>query len=85
MCENNTILERIKRITEMEMYFDTLRESHDETPAMQEILQKLIAYYEGPDWRSDFESDERGELPKELKRGVLSEDGIYNLLTETNK
>ncbi len=85
MCENNTILERIKRITEMEMYFDTLQESYDETSAMQEILQKLIAYYEGPDWLSDYESDERGELPPYLKRGVLSEDGIYNLLTEIKK
>ncbi len=85
MCENNTVLEQIKRITEMEMYFDTLLESYDETPVMQEILQKLITYYEGPDWRFDYESDERGELPPHLKRGVLSEDRIYNFLTEIKK
>lgn len=28
--------------------------------------------------------DEAGKLPKNLKRGVLSEDGIYNVL-ERNK
>ena len=28
--------------------------------------------------------DEKGELPDKLKRGILSEDGIYNLL-ERNK
>ena len=28
--------------------------------------------------------DEEGRFPKELKRGVLSEDGIWNLL-ERNK
>ena len=28
--------------------------------------------------------DEEGAFPKELKRGVLSEDGIYNML-ERNK
>ena len=27
-------------------------------------------------------ADEAGLLPKDLKRGVLSEDGIYNLLEE---
>ena len=51
----------------------------------QENIQKLTNYYESPDWRSDFESDEHGELPKGLKRGVLSEDGIYNLLIEIEK
>ncbi|MBK6087256.1 DUF4298 domain-containing protein, partial [Ruminococcus difficilis] len=30
----------------------------------------------------DFAADEAGLLPKGLKRGVLSEDGIYNLLEE---
>ena len=29
---------------------------------------------------SDFEADEAGLLPPDLKRGFLSEDGIYNLL-----
>ena len=32
------------------------------------------------EWKEDFEADEKGKLPKDLKRGVLSEDGIYNML-----
>ena len=28
------------------------------------------------------ETDERGELPARLNRGVLSEDGLYNLLQD---
>ena len=28
-----------------------------------------------------FADDEAGLLPKDLKRGVLSEDGLWNLLT----
>ena len=86
--KKNDIFKRIKRITEMEMYFDMLQEAYEQNPEsifvnslLQEILQKLISYYESPDWHSDFESDERGELPQGLKRGVLSEDGIYNLLS----
>ena len=43
-------------------------------------LSTLEAYYTSPAWRTDFEADEAGLLPPDLKRGVLSEDGIYNLL-----
>jgi len=44
-------------------------------------IAKLEAYYD-KDWRKDFEADEAGKLPKDLKRGVLSEDGIYDLLSD---
>lgn len=42
----------------------------------------LEAYYTSLAWRTDFEADEAGLLPSDLKHGVLSEDGIYNLLEE---
>lgn len=45
-------------------------------------LSTLESYYTSPAWLSDFEADEAGLLPPDLKRGVLSEDGIYNLLEE---
>ena len=32
--------------------------------------------------RSDLADDEAGRFPKVLKRGVLSEDGIWNLLSD---
>ncbi len=41
-----------------------------------------MIYYQSSLWRSDFEADEAGELPADLPRGVLSEDAIYNVLTE---
>jgi hypothetical protein len=46
----------------------------------QPELEKLEAYYTSQDWKDDFALDEAGELPDSLKRGVLSEDGIYNVL-----
>lgn len=49
---------------------------------VQEDVKALEAYYSSDEWRGDFESDEAGELPADLKRGVLSEDGLWNLLTE---
>lgn len=37
-------------------------------------------YLDSGEWQSDFEADERGEIPKDFPRGVLSEDGLYNIL-----
>ena len=33
-------------------------------------------------WRQDLADDEAGLLPEGLKRGVLSEDGIWNMLSD---
>ena len=50
--------------------------------AMGPRADELAVYYDGGEWRKDFEADEAGLLPDGLKRGVLSEDGLYNLLAE---
>ena len=47
-----------------------------------EDLNVLRNYMDSGQWLSDFEADEAGLLPPRLKRGVLSEDGLYNLLQE---
>ena len=31
-------------------------------------------------WQRDYEADERGLLPANLKRGVLGQDALYDLL-----
>ncbi len=78
----------IDRIVRMELYFDTLRRAvhegvalHSATPLCA-MLAELTAYYDGGQWRADYEADERGELPPDLRRGVLSQDGVYDLLSE---
>ena len=43
-------------------------------------IRELEAYYGSPEWKQDFADDEAGRLPGDLARGVLSEDGIYNVL-----
>ena len=53
-----------------------------EDPSIKMMLQILVQYYEGGQWLQDYELDEKGCFPKDLKRGVLSEDGLWNLLTE---
>ncbi len=69
--------ERIERVRRMEELFDRLQEHRD--PG---LLAELLGYYDSGLWLADYEADERGELPPDLKRGVLSQDGIWNLLTE---
>ena len=75
--------ERIKRYEEL---FDRISEAADKLEeavkdfdALQMQIDELSAYYEGL-WKKDFEDDEKGLLPKDLKRGVLSEDSVYDLL-----
>ena len=43
-------------------------------------LKELEAYYTSPEWQEDYAADEAGLLPEGLKRGVLSQDGICDLL-----
>ncbi|MBQ6431771.1 MAG: DUF4298 domain-containing protein [Oscillospiraceae bacterium] len=71
----------------METILDTANEKLDaleaataELKAYQIEIQKLEAYYTSEDWKKDFALDEAAKLPADLKRGVLSEDGIYNML-----
>ena len=69
--------ERIERVQYYEGLFDEAVRKH--TP---EKLRLLEAYYTSGAWREDYEADERGELPSGLKRGVLSQDALYDLLAE---
>ena len=36
-------------------------------------------------WQKDYEADEAGEIPADLPRGVLYEDGLYNLLEDAGR
>ena len=49
---------------------------------LRTLISELEAYYASDVWKQDYADDEAGLLPSDLKRGVLSEDGIYNLLEE---
>ena len=59
---------------------DELERQMDEYKAFQPEIRRLEEYYASQQWKDDFAMDEKGEFPDGLKRGVLSEDGIYNVL-----
>ena len=54
----------------------------DPDGALRGKVRELDEYYGSDIWKKDFSDDEAGLLPKDLPRGVLSEDGIYNVLAE---
>ena len=72
----------LEKATQM---MDELEEKIEEFEAFQSEIRKLEAYYTSPQWKADFEADEAGQYPDQLKRGVLSEDGIWNLLERNNE
>ena len=85
--EDKTNQDAIERIKEMELIMDRvtkvmgeLESKLSEFEALQPDIQRLEKYYTGKAWKSDFKLDEEGKLPTDLKRGVLSEDGVYDLL-----
>ena len=78
-------MERIKRIEHFEALLDKAEAARREgrskmDPELDRCIEELKLYYDSSEWKADFAADERGELPSGLKRGVLSEDGIYNIL-----
>lgn len=51
----------------------------------QQEVKKLEKYYTGADWKKDFELDEQGVFPPYLKRGVLSEDAVFDALVNNEE
>ena len=82
-------MDQIERITHMENILNrakaalsALEKALDRYDAVREGLAELEAYYSGRLWMQDFEDDRAGKIPRDLRRGVLSEDAVYNLLTD---
>jgi len=82
-------MEQIERIRLMEQHLEraasttmNLSAALDQYEEAQDVLKALGEYYGSDEWKQDFADDEAGRLPKDLKRGVLSEDALWNLLEE---
>jgi len=78
--EQNRRIAGYERIMdEAEMLIRKEKRSDDETERLKILIKELEGYYGSTEWKKDYSDDVQGLLPEELKRGVLSEDGIYNL------
>ena len=85
----HTNQDQLRRIAHFESLFDeisaavlALRRAEEALERLRPAVDELRAYYESDAWKRDFSDDEAGLLPRDLKRGVLSEDGVYLLLEE---
>ena len=78
---------QIERIKWMEQRFNNalavIKDGDtDSLKTIKEDIAELSKYYSSELWKMDYAADEAGHLPPNLKRGVLSEDGIWNLLAD---
>ena len=48
-------------------------------------IEYLNNYYGSDEWYQDINDDNLGLLPKNIKKGILSEDAIYNLLMDNKE
>ncbi len=81
-------MNQIERIRLMEDKADKVRSALEKLKEAADVYKEILPdikdlerYYETA-WRDDFEDDEKGKFPPELKRGILSEDGLYDLLSD---
>ncbi|MBQ8969293.1 MAG: DUF4298 domain-containing protein [Bacteroidaceae bacterium] len=82
-------MEQIERIKKMERCLDRasqavmrLSSALDEYADAQDALRQLSDYYGSDAWKHDFADDSADLLLTDLKRGVLSEDAVWNLLED---
>ena len=78
-----------ERVARMEALYDRLSAAMCIRPdeisrdgELRQAVKVLAAYLDDGSWLNDYQLDEAGLLPSGLKRGVLSQDGLYDLLNE---
>lgn len=82
-------MDRIERIAAGEQALDSAREvldrfrlALDEFAAAQENVGAVVDYLGSEDWFDDMEAHAAGEVPRDVKAGILSEDLGYNLVVD---
>ena len=85
-------MDSLERIEQMEACLDQavsaingLSDALEKYAAVLPAIQKLSEYLGSENWFNDREADDTGNLPSNLKRGVLSEDGIWNALDDSRQ
>ena len=80
-------MEQIERIKTMEEHLNkataavkALNDALDLYTEAQESRENIDDYLVSDEWEKDFADSEAGRLPSDLKCGVLSEDGIWDVL-----
>ncbi len=82
----------IKRIEHMEEIYDRgceavreLIEAAEKYLSVKKELDELEEYYTDGRWLQDLLADRDGKLPENMKRGILTEDAIWDLLSDRDR
>lgn len=71
----NILNNQEKLVSDLNVILDLVEKNKSE-------YDELVKYYYSDRRYEDLEDDSNGLIPKDLKRGVLSEDEIYNLMAD---
>ena len=86
---NETQVERIRKmeaiLDEGNRIVSELEQALEKYDDFSDKIDELERYYTGGQWQKDFADDEAGRFPHDLKRGVLSEDAVYDFLVLRDK
>ena len=82
--EEVAMIERIRKyeqiLDRVTLVMDQSADDPERIDSIREDMQRLEKYYCSPEWKEDYDADSAGTLPADLKRGVLSQDGIDHAL-----
>lgn len=80
-------MDQIERIKTMEEHLNkaeaavkALSDALDLYSEAMESIEIIDDYLCSDEWQQDFNDSEAGRLPSDLRCGVLSEDGIWNVV-----
>mgnify|MGYP002622370893 CR=1 FL=1 len=76
------ILDMEKRLNRAQEAVTRMAEALEQFKAIKKDIQLLSQYLSSKEWKHDFADSEEGNLPPDLPQGVLSEDGIWNVLED---
>ncbi|MBP3892915.1 MAG: DUF4298 domain-containing protein [Atopobiaceae bacterium] len=85
-------MESAERVAAMEQALDQtcdavdqMRDAVAELVDATDAIRDLSAYYGSQEWYQDRKADQRGKLPGDLRRGVLTEDVPYEALVDARE
>lgn len=74
------IIEKEAVLNEVESFFHDFEKILEKYREILPKMESLWAYYESEQWREDYDASNRGEIPRSIPHGVLSEDAVYNAM-----
>ena len=81
-AQTTRILDMEKRLNRAKEAVTRMAEALEQFEAIKEEIHLLSQYLGSKEWKRDFADSEEGRLPNDLPQGVLSEDGIWNVLED---